>query len=44
MWRKKVGEDKGTEMQRLQLVPELKRLIAEIKSENALLTRLAPLS
>lgn len=42
MWRKKEGEDKGTEVQRLQLVPELKRLIAEVKSHNALLTRPAP--
>lgn len=39
MWRKKEGEDKGTEVQRSQLVAELERLIIEIGSCSALLTR-----
>lgn len=39
MWRKKEGEAKGEEVQRSQLVPELERLITELGSRSALLTR-----
>ena len=39
MWRKKEGEDKGAEVQRSQIVPELDRLITEIGSRSALLTK-----
>ncbi|CAK0784455.1 hypothetical protein CVIRNUC_007659 [Coccomyxa viridis] len=39
MWRKKEGEGKGAEVQRSQIVPELDRLITEIGSRSALLTK-----